>query len=145
MDPFCAQVPPEPEALRPLRHALSSWLRCAQVPEALHHSALLAVNEATANAIEHARPAEPVHVTVTVDGADLVAEVRDGGQWQPPVPGSVRGRGLAIIAVLVDDLRIHRGPGGTEVRMVAHLPPMTDLPVSRDGRGSAVHGPSEWR
>jgi anti-sigma regulatory factor (Ser/Thr protein kinase) len=42
--------------------------------------------------------------------------VRDFGTWRPPRAGS-RGRGLALIEELVDELRIERGESGTLVIM----------------------------
>lgn len=121
MEPFCARVPPEPAALRPLRHALQDWLGRAALPPDVQHGALLAVNEAAANAIEHGHAHSAVVVSVALLDGDLVAEVRDEGLWRPGTPSLERGRGLAIIAALVDDLHITHGPAGTAVRMVAHL------------------------
>lgn len=121
MEPFSARVPPEPVALRPLRGMLREWLLAAGLPPEVQHGALLAVNEAAATAIEHAHPHSAVEVRVAIVGGDLVAEVRDAGLWRQGAPSPGRGRGLAIIAALVDDLQVRHGPAGTAVRMVAHL------------------------
>ncbi len=36
---------------------------------------------------------------------------------------SERGRGLALMASLVDEVELHIGPGGTTVRLHKHRPP----------------------
>lgn len=82
-----------------------------------------AVNEAVSNAIEHGSPSPEGTIRMAVaeeDGA-LVFEVEDHGSFAPK-PRSVdpfpeRGRGLAFMAAVVDEVDVRRGTSGTVVRL----------------------------
>jgi serine/threonine-protein kinase RsbW len=82
-----------------------------------------AVNEAVSNAIEHGSPSPQGTIRMAVaeeDGA-LVFEVEDHGTFAPK-PQSVdpfpeRGRGLAFMAAVVDEVDVRRGASGTVVRL----------------------------
>jgi anti-sigma regulatory factor (Ser/Thr protein kinase) len=79
---------------------------------------LVAVGEATANAVEHAYGpgGGTIHVDVELDGADVVVRVADNGQWRAP-RGHGRGRGTLIMQTTTDQFRVDRGDAGTEVVM----------------------------
>jgi anti-sigma regulatory factor (Ser/Thr protein kinase) len=105
-----------------LRRALQSWHRASGPADPDGETdMLLTVNEACANAIEHAyRGREPGAVEVTIqpdtDGSYL-ATVRDFGTWQTPAASAAhRGRGLSIIRRLSDGFERHTTPDGTLVR-----------------------------
>jgi serine/threonine-protein kinase RsbW len=83
----------------------------------------LAVTEAFANAVEHGSPCDPRGIELRVDAEDgrLEVEVVDCGGCFPEVPRSGKprghgGRGLPIIAAIMDHLEIVRGGGTTRVR-----------------------------
>ena len=85
---------------------------------------LLALGEATGNAVEHAyRNADvPGRVGVEVlleHAGDVVVSVTDTGIWRPPPadPG-FRGRGLQIIFEIARDVDLAPGPNGTTLRFV---------------------------
>lgn len=86
-----------------------------------------AVNEAVANAIEHGsdRDDDEVRLEAAVEGGALVFYVRDHGTFRPRVwrGGDIaeRGRGLAFIGEMMDEVDVRPGPGGTEVRMTKRL------------------------
>ena len=79
---------------------------------------VLAVNEACANAIEHAYPPGPAGFELSAREADgeLTIAVRDRGQWrEPQEPG--RGHGSGIMSAAMTDVRVNRSDEGTEVLM----------------------------
>jgi anti-sigma regulatory factor (Ser/Thr protein kinase) len=82
-----------------------------------------AVNEAVSNAIEHGHPSPEGTIRMAVaeeDGA-LVFEVEDHGTFTPKAPAidhfPERGRGLAFMAAVVDEVDVRHGSSGTVVRL----------------------------
>ena len=82
-----------------------------------------AVNEAVSNAIEHGAPSPEgtIRVRFTHEEDALVFSVRDYGKFKPHamangVPSS-RGRGLVLMASMVDELSLCRDPKGTRVSL----------------------------
>lgn len=101
-----------------VRRELRSFLREAGLAADELDDLVLATCEAATNAVEHAQhPREPYFdVSAEIDDGVVVVAVRDYGQWQPPEPNPIRGRGLAMMGVLADttlDIR----PQGTTVTM----------------------------
>lgn len=87
----------------------------------------LAANEAVANAIEHGSTAPDDEITVRAserEGA-LVLHISDRGRFAPRATdaGSLpeRGRGLAFMDLLMDEVEVRARPLGTEVRLVKRL------------------------
>jgi anti-sigma regulatory factor (Ser/Thr protein kinase) len=80
------------------------------------HDVLVAVGEATSNAVEHAYgPAGgTIAVRVELDGSDVLVEIADNGQWREP-RGHGRGRGTLIMQMTTDEFRVERGANGTTV------------------------------
>jgi serine/threonine-protein kinase RsbW len=82
-----------------------------------------AVNEAVSNAIEHGRPSPEgtIRMQVAAENGELVFEVEDFGTFVPrrPTPDPIpeRGRGLAFMAAVVDEVDVCRGESGTLVRL----------------------------
>ncbi|WP_207916756.1 SpoIIE family protein phosphatase [Micromonospora sp. KC723] len=111
---FHADVPARMSRLSPLRAELDGWLAARQVPEPERYGIVLACSEAMANAIEHGYQGDPsgiVSVTATIDGGILDLRVSDTGRWRAPRATAHRGRGLALMGRLMDDLVIDRGVG----------------------------------
>jgi anti-sigma regulatory factor (Ser/Thr protein kinase) len=89
------------------------------------YAVALAVSEAVTNVVVHAyrdrgANTEPgdVHVTVAVDGDELVVAVSDEGMGLTPradSPGA--GLGLPIIATLADRFEVHKLGNGTRLLM----------------------------
>jgi anti-sigma regulatory factor (Ser/Thr protein kinase) len=83
----------------------------------------LAASEAVANAIEHGYPCGDgtIHVWTTERSGTLTLGVRDGGEFvfKPPVADRMaeRGRGLALIADLVDAVALSRVNGHTQLEL----------------------------
>ena len=82
-----------------------------------------AVNEAVTNAIRHGASDERgmIHLSIVADADRLTFSVRDRGTFVTPVVDgsktSERGRGLALMADLVDDVELQIEPGGTTVHL----------------------------
>lgn len=82
-----------------------------------------AVNEAVSNAIEHGAPSPEgtIRIRFSEEGDKLVFCVQDYGEFAPRTPlhdqRAARGRGLAFMAAMVDELDLCRGAAGTVVRL----------------------------
>ncbi len=117
------RLPATESSLVLLRRGLSAFLRGAALSDDERYDLLLAVGEAASNAIEHAGdPSEPfVDVVAQVGDAGITITVCDHGQWRDATPGTYRGRGLAMMRVLVDTT-IDAGATGTTVTLRSHRP-----------------------
>ncbi len=84
---------------------------------------VFAVNEAVTNAIRHGASDEngQIQLSIVADAERLTFSVRDRGTFVMPVlDGSMsaeHGRGLALMASLVDEVQLEIEPGGTTVRL----------------------------
>jgi anti-sigma regulatory factor (Ser/Thr protein kinase)/putative methionine-R-sulfoxide reductase with GAF domain len=118
------EMPAHPWMLTRLRHALGRWLHARRVDPEVATEITIAVNEASANAIEHAYGPVRGKLRIVVEHVDAMINVRvtDWGQWRPP-RGNERGRGLKIMRAAMDSLDIRSGPTGTEVVMSRRLSP----------------------
>ena len=84
-----------------------------------------AVNEAVTNATRHGLPDERgfIRVTISAEADRLTCAVRDWGTFNAPAEGSAagsdaaaeHGRGLALMRILMDEVRVHTFSGGTIV------------------------------
>lgn len=88
----------------------------------------LAANEAVANAIEHgsSRVADEVVVRALEEDDALAIYVNDHGNFVPRMlhRGAMpeRGRGLAFMDLLMDEVEVRPSSSGTEVRLLKRLP-----------------------
>ena len=87
----------------------------------------LAISEIVANAIQHgsSRPDDPIRITVRAQEGALVFEVLDTGVFvgsdQAAGEMAERGRGLEIVALLMDDVELTPGDEGTLLRFAKRL------------------------
>ena len=91
----------------------------------------LAVTEACANVVKHARTQDDFEVAVSVDGRVATIEVIDAGTGFDPALAEAmvrdpddpltHGRGLGLMRVLVDDLHFEPDEGGMRVVLVKVL------------------------
>jgi anti-sigma regulatory factor (Ser/Thr protein kinase) len=112
------KVEADAKLLSQVRRDLRRWLRSQGVDERETREIVLAVNEASANAIEHAYSPAPATFDLTAarDGDEVIVTVTDSGNWRSP-RGQNRGRGLGIVEAAMDDLQIDASDAGTVVRM----------------------------
>jgi anti-anti-sigma factor len=141
--PLRLDLPAEPVRLPQVRRAVRRWAPGAGLHPDPLEDLLLALAEATGNAVEHAYRDADVPGRVGVDlhldsAGDIVVSVTDTGTWRPPPadPG-FRGRGLQIISTLAREVDLSRGPTGTTLRFVL-TPAVTPLtsPPSRAAAGT---------
>jgi serine/threonine-protein kinase RsbW len=92
---------------------------------------MLATTEAFANAVEHGRPCDPRGILLRVELRDerVGVEIRDCGGIFPCPQRSSKGhgeggRGMPIIAAIMDQLEVVPDPGRTRVRFAKSLAPV---------------------
>jgi anti-sigma regulatory factor (Ser/Thr protein kinase) len=114
--PLDLVLPALPWSLRDVRVAVRRWLSAVGAAPRAVADLLVAVGEASTNAVEHAYGPGGGTVTVHLElqPPDVLATVRDTGRWRPP-RGEDRGRGTLFMRNCSDDLRIDHGPTGTTV------------------------------
>jgi anti-anti-sigma factor len=149
LPPLRLDLPGEPEELAGVRRAVRRWASAAGLAPDAIEDLLLAIAEATGNAVEHAyrEAVVPGRVLVELrvdDASDVVVSVTDSGTWRPPPadPG-FRGRGLQIISALARDVDLTPGPAGTTLRFV--FSPATAPPAVRRRRAAVVQIPVAQR
>jgi anti-sigma regulatory factor (Ser/Thr protein kinase) len=82
----------------------------------------LAMSEAVTNAIQHgsSSPNDPIKIGIGAEGGALVFEVLDTGRFRPRVMRrgelSESGRGLEFMRVVMDEVDLRPGNGGTLMR-----------------------------
>jgi anti-sigma regulatory factor (Ser/Thr protein kinase) len=88
----------------------------------------LAMSEAVTNAIQHgsSSPHDPIRIAVGAEGDALVFEVLDTGRFRPRVRrgGEIpeSGRGLEFMRLVMDEVDVRAGTGGTLLRLVKRRP-----------------------
>ena len=87
----------------------------------------LAVSEVVANAIQHGSsgPQDPIRMSVRAREGALVFEVLDTGVFvgadEAAGEMSERGRGLELVALMMDDVELTPGEAGTRLRFTKRL------------------------
>jgi anti-sigma regulatory factor (Ser/Thr protein kinase) len=117
------ELPSRPASLAAMRRAVAQWLRLAGAREDEIYEVLVACGEAGANAVAHAHPAlsdSSFEVRATQDGLEVEITVRDTGRWRPSADEG-RGRGLAVMRELMDEVEIDRSKKGTTVTLRRRL------------------------
>lgn len=116
--------------LQRCRDDVIAQLRTVDAADDVLERAALVVSELATNAIEHA-DGQPYHVEVRSDGRvqATIVVVNDAagggppppGEWGPDHPLAVRGRGLAIVETLAEDVHVRRTASGA-ISVSAVLP-----------------------
>jgi serine/threonine-protein kinase RsbW len=121
------KVPAAPALLSILRDCVRDWTSQIGLAAERSDDIVLAVDEAVANAVEHAYTggrSGPVVLFAACDRDAHAARVivSDDGTWQPPAPDSgVRGRGVPLMQTLADEFDLHHDGRGTTVVLGWHL------------------------
>ena len=118
------RLPAVPASLAQMRQTLRRWLNSAEVPPDEAYEITTAINEACANAIEHAYgPTDGLfECEVALAGGVLTAVVRDIGHWRA-ARGLHRGHGLKLMEALMGEVQVVPSAAGTAVRLrkrIAH-------------------------
>jgi len=113
------RVPGEARGLADVRRAIREWALREGVDEP--EDVVLAVNEAVGNAIEHSHErftvAGFIDVVARKEGESIRIDVSDEGSWRPRRADDTRGRGLKIMAALMDEVQVLTSTSGTCVIM----------------------------
>ncbi|GAA1310479.1 SpoIIE family protein phosphatase [Saccharothrix xinjiangensis] len=125
--PLELTFPAESAQLAPVRRTLRGWLEQCGLPPQAMQGILVAAGEACANAIEHGyRGTTPdvVRLRARALVGDLYLSVTDTGRWKTPQPelNAHRGRGVALMRALMQQVTITPGPVGTTVDMHLRIP-----------------------
>ena len=118
--PLEVEFPAEASHLAPTRAALRGWLARAGVDPDQTLKVLIAAGEALANAIEHGhrqRTEGTISLRATALADRLQVTVIDAGSWKPPEAAAHRGRGIALMQALMQDVTIQPRATGTTVHM----------------------------
>lgn len=130
-EPSATSAAPAPETLSYAAAADLAGVRafvrsCAStlgLPDSRAELLALAVNELATNTIQHTDRGGTVRVWA--NPGQVVCDVVDTGARRPfgsmPAPDSERGRGLAIVERIVDDIATSAVSGGTQVRIWMNL------------------------
>jgi anti-sigma regulatory factor (Ser/Thr protein kinase) len=95
--------------------------------EMVRYQIKMAVSEGVANAVEHgsSAPSDEIRLRAVAEGDSLAFYIRDTGKFIPRIPprGDMpeRGRGLAFLGPLMDEVDIKPSPDGTELRFCKRL------------------------
>ncbi len=121
--PMTLRLPAHPAFIGALRRRLRERLLVMGMSKEDAFDVVLAVSEATANAMEHAADPTSPSISVTATPADgrVVLSVKDYGRWKDAAPEHERGRGLGLIEALLEAPSIERSPEGTIVTFRAAI------------------------
>jgi len=108
--------PARTESLAGMRPLLRRWLLVHGAGEDEVYDITVAVQEACANAVEHAYApgAATYDVEASVDDGVVSFVVRDHGRWRAP-RGTHRGRGITMMRALMEAVDVTHGDDGTVV------------------------------
>ncbi|MCD2195361.1 ATP-binding protein [Actinomycetospora endophytica] len=125
--PLRLRTPALSSHVRGLRRRLSRWLPVDHFDVGVVEDLVAAVSEALENCCDHAFADAAASGTMTLSARTLDECLRvsvvDDGVWQIPDTGpTTRGRGIAMIRALIDDVVISSGLEGTQVDLTHHVP-----------------------
>lgn len=108
---------------RVLRWRFQGWASVDLDPDVVN-DLVMAVYEAAANAIEHAyinAPPGTVRLEARRYPSEVMVTVSDRGRWSHEPSSSVRGRGIAMMNELVDEVQIESGEKGSTVELMTRV------------------------
>jgi GAF domain-containing protein/anti-sigma regulatory factor (Ser/Thr protein kinase) len=116
---FHSAWPAEAGALRLLRQSLRRWLDKWGADADEIYDITVAVQEASANAVEHAYApgSAAFEVDARHDDGVITVVVKDRGQWRDARGGVQRGRGLPMMRSLMETVDVEQDDHGTTVRL----------------------------
>ena len=121
-DRVSLRVVGDPGALIATRDMLRRWLSEVGADAAEIGDITMACNEACQNAIEHGYElgSDAFDVVLERDDAQITITVRDRGSWKTTTSPD-RGRGMALMGELMDDVDVDGGESGSTVRLRRRL------------------------
>jgi anti-sigma regulatory factor (Ser/Thr protein kinase) len=115
-DELRTRWPANAESLAAMRPLLRRWLARWGAGEDEIYDIIVAVQEASANAVEHAyAPGTAMYdVEAGHEEGVITVRIRDRGRWRAP-RGTHRGRGLSMMRALMESVDVDQGDQGTVV------------------------------
>ena len=142
------------DGLAGLRRRVEKWLTALRVEPVQQLSLGLAVDEAVDNAVEHGldhSPAGTIAIYLEVAGDGRVhVRVDDDGSWRPPDTAAAttamtgRGRGMAVLGSVGDDLDVDGRPDGTTVTFHRRLGRPVRITPPADPPSPPLPGPTSF-
>ena len=124
--PFVLTFPTKDVHLGGVRRAVGDWLDEQTISLEARSALVLAAHEAVANAVEHGQAGHTVRIRGRVDDGIVTIEVSDEGGWQQAtLDNEERGRGIMLIAGLMDEFELSSNGPGTTLRMVRAVMPLS--------------------
>jgi len=133
--------PADPERLSVIRHEVRRWLAPLALPEDEVDDVVLAVDEAVANAVRHAYPADragAVELTLwtegPAEGSALCIEITDHGSWRTTdtvTADSRGGRGMLLMQHMVETVLVHFDGRGSRVLLRHRFGAPSETPEPR--------------
>jgi anti-sigma regulatory factor (Ser/Thr protein kinase) len=120
------RLPAESASAALVRCALRRFFASTPLGERRTHDALVAVDEAVSNAIEHAygdRAHQTFAVRARYEGTACIVFVEDTGTWRDGATEPI-GRGIALMRALSDECAFDRSASGTSVMLRFSLAPV---------------------
>jgi anti-sigma regulatory factor (Ser/Thr protein kinase) len=118
------RVAAKPSEVWRVRHFADAVGRLFGLDAEQRHAFTFAVNEAASNAIEHGAPSPEgtIRLWSNEEDGELAFYVEDHGSFSPAAEDvSDRGRGLALIAAMIDQVTLTSRDGRTVVRLCKRL------------------------
>ena len=128
------EIESDPNNLITVEEFVNYFCKDVNLPDEKLSNVLLAVTEATTNAIIHANKCDTnkkVTVDAAVENSKLRIRIKDEGEGFDPgnVPDPTEpenllkdsGRGIYLMRVYMDDLQLHRTPSGMELILTVNL------------------------
>jgi serine phosphatase RsbU (regulator of sigma subunit)/anti-sigma regulatory factor (Ser/Thr protein kinase)/anti-anti-sigma regulatory factor len=135
--PLDVRVEISKRAVYECRDQLMAWLKRLGAGHDDLHRLVAATTELVSNVVDHAydQPVPPaLQLTALVNWcSEVIVEVVDQGTWKIPVADGQRGRGLALVRLLVDHFELDDRPDGTTARIrhtVSRPAGLLDHPLS---------------
>jgi anti-anti-sigma factor len=138
-------LPAEPPQLAVMRRVVRRWAAAAALSADMTDDLLLALGEAAANAVEHAyrdgATGDWSYEVARCGDGSVAGVVQDWGSWRPPPadPG-FRGRGVAFVRQLSEEMVVEHRGDGTTVRFRLPLPAPDVVETAVSPRAPAVPG-----
>lgn len=133
-------LPKEAQTVSLIRAVVRHALEAFGVMEECIDDIALALSEACTNVVDHADPEDEYEVRVKVDELSCSISVTNTGEGFDadtltdvmPHPGSPRGRGVAIMRAVMDQVALNsQREAGTIVHLVKQLTATPDGPLDR--------------
>ncbi len=133
-DKYHLEIESDPNNLITVEEFVNYFCKDVHLPDEKLTNVLLAVTEATTNAIIHANKCDKnkkVTIDASVENSKLIIKIKDEGEGFDPdnIPDPTEpenllkdsGRGIYLMRVYMDDLQYNRTPSGMEFVLTVKL------------------------